>query len=180
MNFLTTMRQVHWSEITPQPFLRAPSRDMLTDVGLLIRQSAGARNSRIPYELREQINVIYDKTYVYAWFNNAFSRLGLPLLSPEHFDQYFSMGLNPMLQVEKESGDDSYYKNAYQVICDEVCTFAAMLPSSGNGSRDPNAYTARWYHAVKFLEKIENILQLKVEPNPISKDELKARLARLN
>lgn len=174
------MRQVHWSEITPQPFLRAPSREMLTEQGLLIQQSAGARNSRVPYELREQINVIYDKTYVYAWFNNAFSRMGLPLLSPEHFEQYFSMGLNPLLQVEKESSDDFYYKNAYQVICDEVSTFAAMLPDSANGSRDPNAYTARWYHAVKFLDKLESILEVKHVPNSITKEEVQKRLARLS
>lgn len=174
------MRQVHWSEITPQPFLRAPSREMLTEQGLPIQQTAGARNSRVPYELREQINVIYDKTYVYAWFNNAFSRLGLPLLSPEHFDQYFSMGLNPLLQVEKESSDDSYYKNAYQVVCDEISTFACMLPSPNGADRDPSSYPVRWHHAIKFLDKLESVLQMKVEPNRMTKEEVQKRLARLN
>lgn len=172
------MRLVHWSEITPQPFLKVPTREMILPSGLRVQQTAGARNSRIPYEMREQIEVLYDSSYVAAYLNNAFSRLGLPLLSAEHYQLYFDAGLNPLLDRVSITESSNEYQAFHEGICDELATFAAMLPPEGNGSRNPKDYPVRWHHGVRLLEKLENLCQIEFKGVARSQDEIKARAGR--
>ncbi len=173
------MKRVHWSEVTPQPFLRAPSREMLAEGGLLVIQSDAPRRSLTPHELRGQKEVIFDSTYVSAFFNNAFSRLGLPLLSHEHYQQHFEQGLNPLMPVEADNSQYNEYEAWYQEFCDLVATYVCLLPESGNGSRNPKDYPVRWQKAIELLSTLENLLKYEYKLKPMTDDELKERLKRL-
>ncbi|MFN7762539.1 MAG: hypothetical protein ACK5RE_17980 [Pseudanabaena sp.] len=173
------MRQIHWSDVTPQPFLRKPCSEMLTPQGFPVVQTAGARNSRVAPELREVVEVIHDSTYVTAFFNKSFSAIGLPAVSENELLECIKNGCNPLQSAASSDHTVNEYQAFYEAIHDELSTFAAMLPESGNGSRNPNDYTARWYHAVKLLEKLENLCQIEFKGKALTQEEAKKRLGRL-
>lgn len=161
------------------PFLRIPNREMLTEQGYIVPQTAGARNTKVPAELREIVEVKFDASYVVAFFNNAFMKLDFPTVSLDEFLERVARGANPLLPSDSNQVTTNEYQVIYERIMDEMATFAAMLPESGKGSRNPNDYTARWYQAVKFLERLETICNIEFKPKTLSKEDAQKQLARL-
>jgi hypothetical protein len=173
------MRTIHWSEVVPQNFLKSPCLEMLSKSGHISVQTAGARNSRVPYELREQVNVVYDSSYACAYFNNAFIKLGIKPLSDEQYLAAFKNCSNPLTKAISQPDENDEYKQFYQSIHDELSTFAALLPSTGNNSRNANDYPVRWYHAIRLLQRLESLCNIEFTPRKLSKEEAKKRLSRM-
>lgn len=71
------------------------------------------------------------------------------------------------------------YQAFYEAVHDELATFAAQLPSSSLGSRNPSDYPLRYYHAVKLLEKLENLCNIEFQGKALTQDEVKKRLGRM-
>jgi hypothetical protein len=152
---------------------------MLTEQGFAVVQTYGARNTRTPPELREIVEVIHDTSYVVAFFNNAFERVDLPTLQEGDFILYAKRGLNPVATTDTIDEQVNEYQSIYQAIHDELSTFAALLPSAGNNSRNVTDYPVRYYHAVKLLERLETICNIEFTPRAITKDQAKQQLARM-